>query len=115
MQWTGPVWTQQIRFEALNSGTSRTSQIRFPKNCVVDLHGLITHYTRDPDAVLTFLTCALAQCTKWAWTIGYYDTAHQSMLATLKHQDVQRQGHDQEQLDIAMHVTPNPPSETELD
>lgn len=94
-----------------------TCQIRFPKNCVVNLHGLATHYKRDPDAVMTFLTCALAVCTEWAWNIGYYDTAHQSMLATLKaikRQNVQGQGRDQEQLDLTMHVTPNPPNETEL-
>ena len=95
-----------------------TSQIRFPKNCVVDLQGLVTHYTRDPNAVLKFLTCALTDCTKWDWNIGYYDRAHQLMLATLKaikHQNVHVHGQEHKQLDIAMHVTPYPPSETELE
>lgn len=61
-----------------------TNQIRFPKNCVVDLQGLVTHYKHNPDAVMTYLICALAKCEKWTWNICYYDAAHQSMLAALK-------------------------------
>ena len=114
VDWDGLDSADSIQSITLWDFEDLTSQIRFPKNCIVDLQGLVTHYTRNPEAVFTFMGCAIEKCTKWVWNIGYYDKVHQSMLSALKvlkHQDVGRQRHDQEQLDIAIHVTPNPPRE----
>ena len=118
VDWTGLGAADSLRHIEISEFEDLTSRITFPRNCVVDLHGLVTHYRRDPNAVLAFLQNALAECTKWAWNIGYYDHVHVSMLATLKalkHQYVSREGCDKEHLDMTMHVTPNPPSKSELD